>query len=78
MYSCQDLIAELSNLVDDDVAVDVREKLGEHLSHCRTCQVLYDSTRRTIRIVTDTGSFELPESVGKRIRQNVMTKIRHT
>lgn len=76
MYSCQDLITELSNLVDDDVAVEMRQKLEEHLSHCRTCQVLYDSTRRTIRIVTDTGSFELPEGVAVRIRQKVMAEIR--
>ena len=76
MLSCQDLITELSNLLDDDVAAATRQMLEEHLSHCRTCQVLYDSTQRTIRIVTDVGSFELPESVGTRIRQNVMAKIR--
>lgn len=74
--SCRDLIAELSNLIDDDLAVDARQQLEEHLRHCRTCQVLYDSTRRTIRIVTDTDSFELPESVGSRIRGNVMAEIR--
>jgi len=76
MLSCQDLITELSNLLDDDVAVETRQMLEEHLSHCRTCQVLYDSTRQTIRVVTDAGTFELPESVGTRIRQNVMGQIR--
>jgi anti-sigma factor RsiW len=75
MYNCQDLITELSNLVDDDVAAEMRQRLQEHLSHCRTCQVLYDSTRRTIRIVTETGSFELPEGVAARIRQSVMALI---
>jgi len=76
MLSCQDLITELSNLLDDDVAAETRQLLEEHLSHCRTCQVLYDSTGRTVRIVTDVGSFELPESVGARLRQKIMTEIR--
>ena len=76
MLSCHDLIAELSNLVDNDVAEEVRRDLEEHLAHCRTCQVLYDSTRRTIRVLTDVGSFELPESLAARIRQTVMTDIR--
>jgi anti-sigma factor RsiW len=76
MLSCRDLIAELSNLVDNDVAAEVRRELEEHLTHCRTCQVLYDSTRQTIRVLTDVGSFELPESLAARIRQRVMAEIR--
>lgn len=76
MLSCRDLIEELSNLIDDEVGAETRQQLEEHLRNCRTCQVLYDSTHRTIRIVTETGSFELPENVGARIREKVMAKIR--
>ena len=60
MISCHDFITELGNLLDDDVALEVRAQLETHLAHCNTCQVLYDSTRKTLRIVTDSGSFEYP------------------
>ncbi len=76
MLSCADVIVELGNYLDDELAAEIRRELEIHLSECRTCQVLYDSARKTLRIVTDARSFELPESVSSRIVEEVMAKIR--
>jgi hypothetical protein len=76
MISCQDFITELGNLLDDDVAIDVRKQLQAHLAHCNTCQVLYDSTRKTLRIVTESGSFEYPEPIAEPLINRIMDRIR--
>jgi hypothetical protein len=76
MISCQDFIGELGNLLDDDVASEIREQLQAHLAHCNTCQVLYDSTRKTLRIVTESGSFEYPEPIAEPLVSKVMDRIR--
>jgi len=76
MISCQDFITELGNLLDDDVAIDVREQLRIHLAHCNTCQVLYDSTRKTLRIVTESGSFDYPEPIAEPLINKIMDRIR--
>ena len=76
MISCQDFISELGNLLDDDIAKEIRELLEVHLAHCNTCQVLYDSTRKTIRIVTESGSFEYPEPIAEPLVSKVMDRIR--
>ena len=76
MISCQDVIGELGNLLDDDVASEIREQLQAHLAHCNTCQVLYDSTRKTLRIVTESGSFEYPEPIAEPLVSKVMDRIR--
>ena len=76
MISCQDFITELGNLLDDDVAKEVREQLEAHLAHCNTCQVLYDSTRKTLRIVTDSGSFDYPEPIAEPLVTKIMDRIR--
>jgi hypothetical protein len=76
MISCQDFIGELGNLLDDDVASEIREQLQAHLAHCNTCQVLYDSTRKTLRIVTESGSFEYPEPIAEPLVSKVMERIR--
>ena len=76
MISCQDFIGELGNLLDDEVASEIRDQLQAHLAHCNTCQVLYDSTRKTLRIVTESGSFEYPEPLGERLVSKVMDRIR--
>lgn len=76
MISCQDFIGELGNLLDDDVASEIREQLQAHLAHCNTCQVLYDSTRKTLRIVTESGSFEYPGPIAEPLVSKVMDRIR--
>jgi putative zinc finger protein len=76
MISCQDFITELGNLLDDDVAVEVRESLQAHLAHCQSCQVLYDSTRKTLRIVTDSGSFEYPGPIAEPLVTKIMDRIK--
>ena len=76
MISCQDFITELGNLLDDDVAIEVRESLQAHLAHCQSCQVLYDSTRKTLRIVTESGSFEYPEPIAEPLVTKIMDRIK--
>lgn len=76
MISCRDFISELGNLLDDDVASEIREQLQAHLAHCNTCQVLYDSSRKTLRIVTESGSFEYPGPIAEPLVTKVMDRIR--
>ena len=76
MISCRDFMAEIGNYLEGDVAAEVRLQLENHLSHCRTCTVLYDSTRKTLQIVTDSGSFDLPEAAFKAVSEKVMARIR--
>lgn len=76
MITCADFMAELGNYMDDTVADEVRMQLDNHLVHCPTCQVIVDSTRKTVRIVSDSGSFDLPDAVLKRITVGLMAKIR--
>jgi hypothetical protein len=76
MISCQDFITELGNLLDNDVASEIREQLQAHLAHCNTCQVLYNSSRKTLRIVTESGSFEYPGPIAEPLVTKVMDRIR--
>ena len=76
MISCADFMAEIGNYLEGEVAEDVRLQLEHHLSHCQTCTVLVDSTRKTLKIVTDTGSFDLPEATFRPIAEQIMTRIR--
>lgn len=76
MFNCSQVIAELANYLDDQVAAEIRRELEIHLAECHTCRALFDSTRKTITIVTESHSFELPESVSARILERIKTKVR--
>ena len=75
MLSCQDLLADLSDYLDDGVTDEVRRELEAHLSHCSTCEVLVDSTRQTLKIVSENFSYEIPREVSGRILARIRTAL---
>jgi anti-sigma factor RsiW len=76
VFSCEEVRSALSDYIDDDVSPGLRRELDRHLAECRTCQVLYDTTRKTLRLVTDSGSFEVPEAVSERLVNRILSALR--
>ena len=76
MISCADFMAAIGDYLEGDVAAEVRLQLEAHLSHCKTCQVIYDSAQKTVRVLTDSGSFDLSEAAAKPITEKIMARIR--
>ena len=76
MLSCSDFLAELGDYIDDAASVYLRTHLEEHLRECKTCQVIVDSTRKTIQIVTECGSFTLPSNAIEPLVSEVMARVR--
>ena len=76
MLSCAEFLAEFGDYLEEVASPDVRARLEEHLHECKTCQVIVDSTRKTIRFVTDCDSFTLPAEQVEPIVNDVMNRIR--
>ena len=76
MITCEEFFAEFADYLENQVSLEVRQELELHLSQCRACHVLYDSTRKTIRIVSESNSFELPQNIFDPIIDRVMAKLR--
>jgi len=76
MITCEDFFTEFADYLENQVSPEVRQELELHLSQCRACHVLYDSTRKTVKIVSESDSFELPQKVFDPIIDRVMAKLR--
>jgi putative zinc finger protein len=76
MLSCADFLAEFGDYLENLADPDLRARLEEHLRECKTCQVIVDSTKKTIRIVTDSDSFSVPADNVESIVKDVMARIR--
>lgn len=76
MFNCEQVRSALSNYLDDDVSPELRRELERHLAECRTCRVLYDTTRKTLQIVTNAGSFEFPEALSERLVTRMMKALK--
>lgn len=75
MISCRKVLESLSDYVDDSIAAEVRKELESHLAECRSCTVLLDSTRRTLKVVTDVGSFDIPAGVSERLLRKTLESL---
>jgi len=64
---CKDVLASLSCYIDGEGSQELRRALEEHISRCRRCRVVFDSTGKMLKIVTDADPFEVPLSVSARL-----------
>ena len=71
--NCRKVLEALSDYLDDEAAQAVRADLEAHLAECNSCTVLIETSRRTLKIVTDVGSFEIPENLSERLLKKTMT-----
>jgi len=76
VISCDEFMAAFGDYLEGDVANELRLQLEAHLGHCRICQVVYDSALKTLKVVTDSGSFDLPEAAARPIKERIMDRIR--
>ena len=76
MITCEEFFAEFADYMENQVSPEVRQELELHLSQCRACHVLYDSSSKTVKIVTESNSFELPQSVSESMIERVMAELR--
>ena len=75
MVSCQHVLRELSNYIDDTVDADLRKAIERHLRWCRRCSVVLDTTRKTLTIYSDQGVLEIPAGYTERLRRSFLKKI---
>jgi len=76
MLSCAEFLTEFGEYLEESGDAQLRARLEEHLHECKTCQVILDSTRKTIQFVTENDSFTLPGNAIEPIVGQVMARIR--
>jgi predicted anti-sigma-YlaC factor YlaD len=76
MFSCADFLAEFGEYLDQSAEPALRQQLEEHLRECKSCQVMLDTTRKTIQIVTDSNCFLVPADTAESIISSVMRGVR--
>lgn len=64
---CEEVLANLSCYIDGEGSDELRRTLEEHIARCRRCRVVFDSTDKMLKIVTDADPFEVPLSVSARL-----------
>jgi anti-sigma factor RsiW len=59
---CDDLLKQLNEYVDGNLAPGVCDEFRAHLKDCNPCQVVVDNIRNTIRLYSGGKEIPLPEA----------------
>jgi anti-sigma factor RsiW len=64
---CKEVLDNLSNYIDGEGSDELRRAIERHISRCGRCRVVFDTTGKMLKIVTDAEPFEVPLAVSARL-----------
>ncbi len=67
VLNCRHVWDQISDYIDGTVSPELRKAVEEHLTHCRHCTAVLDSTRNILVLVGDERTFELPVGYSDRL-----------
>jgi predicted anti-sigma-YlaC factor YlaD len=64
--SCVEVRRELSNYLEEDVKLPLRERIDAHVARCGGCRAVYDGVRNVIQLCSGGEVLELPKGFSER------------
>jgi anti-sigma factor RsiW len=74
--NCKGVIREISNYIDGDLDLAVRQELERHLEHCEDCKMVVDQTKLTVSVFCNSKPVELSGDVKSRLHDALQRKLR--
>jgi predicted anti-sigma-YlaC factor YlaD len=72
--TCTEFLAILDDVLDESIAAETRTEIEIHLKKCGHCEVVLDTTRKTIEIFQCHEIYELPTEVSERLHIAIRSK----
>lgn len=72
--TCTEFIALLDDFIDDTVSTALRAEVEQHMNKCGHCEVVFNTTRKTIEIYRSHEIYELPSDLRERLHTAIMTR----
>ena len=73
--NCKGVIREISNYIDGELELTIRQELERHLEHCEDCTMILDQTRKSIEILCDSEPIPLSADLRTRLRSALRDKL---
>jgi hypothetical protein len=72
--TCTEFLKLLDDLIEDTVSASLRSEVEQHLRKCGHCEVVFNTTRKTIEIYRCHEIYELPPDLRERLHESIMAK----
>ena len=73
--NCRGVINELKDFLDGESNAALVAEVEQHLAHCVDCQLIVDTTRKTIEVFCNSRPAELPDDVRSRLHAALRTRL---
>lgn len=75
MLTCKDFLTELNDYLDEAVDQELKVKLEQHVAECPNCFVVFDTTKKTIKIYKGIEPQVIPEDIHSRLMAALQKKM---
>lgn len=73
--NCKGVVVEISEYLDGSLDPALRLELENHLSKCKKCRIVIDTTRKTIDIFCNSEPVGLPKGVKQRLNEALAQRL---
>jgi hypothetical protein len=74
--TCTEFLQLLDDLIDDTISIPIRSEIEHHLHSCGHCEVVFNTTRKTIEIYRCNEIYDLPPDLRERLHAAIMERCR--
>lgn len=72
--TCTDFLARLTDYFDGRVEPELLQQVEHHIAECKHCEVVLDSTTKTINIYRDNEIYDFPPELEQRLQSAIMAR----
>jgi anti-sigma factor RsiW len=72
--TCTDFLAKLTDYFDGRVEPALLVEVEHHIAECKHCEVVLDSTTKTINIYRDHEIYDFPPELEQRLTSAIMNR----
>ncbi|MDX2180085.1 MAG: zf-HC2 domain-containing protein [Bryobacteraceae bacterium] len=73
MLTCKDFLRQVSEFLDGTCDQAMKRDLEKHVNECPNCWVVFDTTKKTLKVFKGMEPKELPSAIRDRL-MNALTK----
>ena len=74
--TCAQFLEDLNDYLDEALDGAMRAALERHLSNCPDCRVIWDTTRKTVRVFKGLEPYSIPPQLESRLLAAIARKAR--
>ena len=72
--TCTEFLKILDEVIDESLVAETRAEIETHLHKCGHCEVVLNTTRKTIEIYRSHEIYELPAGVSERLHAVILAR----